>query len=320
MSWPIPEAIDDAGPEGPLFPALSSSHTCAEWTLDAAFEVGASAPAPRSKTFSPSTRISRPDPLKLNEDDYPSAACSAVASVSEAASPAMGGNGNATMPAGDASAQGRSETVSEAASLAVEGKGERNDARWKGVGGVFGGRKRFRRSWARGRRGGRGRASRARESTELYATARGSAVALDSAAWRERDPTHVHDRAYAFPAQRPVGRGGEPQRSNGWSLTDSSTRSRRSTTRNAATRSQRGAVSGWRSRRKARIGAGLHAHRLTPSGIEGRDRFRASVADDCRRAEPSRWSVYAGEGFRVLTTTRVPVLGPGRAVVRAELP
>ena len=88
-------------------------------------------------------------------------------------------------------------------------KRKRNDARWRGVGGVFGGRKRFRRSWARRRRGGWGWAGGARESTELYATARGSAGALVSAAWRERDPTHVHDRAYAFPTQRPVGRGGE---------------------------------------------------------------------------------------------------------------
>ena len=36
---------------------------------------------------------------------------------------------------------------------------------------------------------------------------------------------------------------------------------------------------------------------MTPSGIEGRDRFRASVADDCRWAELSHWSVYGVRGL-----------------------
>ena len=91
-------------------------------------------------------------------------------------------------------------------------RGEPNrkrDARWRGVGGVFGGRDRFRRSRARGRRDGWGWVGGAREATELYATARRSPAALVSAAWRERAPTDVQNRTHAFPIQRPVGRGGE---------------------------------------------------------------------------------------------------------------
>ena len=114
-------------------------------------------------------------------------------------------------------------------------KRRRNTARQRGRGGgVFGGRERFRgcgpsggrkrkrnnarggtrtvrgrRSRARRRRGGWGWAGGARESTELCATARGSPAALVSAAWRERNPTHVQNGAHAFSMQRALGRGSE---------------------------------------------------------------------------------------------------------------
>lgn len=86
-------------------------------------------------------------------------------------------------------------------------KRKRDDGCGTGVGGVFGGRDRFRRCRARRRRGGWGWPAGVRGATEPYATGSRSPAALVSAEWRQRDPTDVHDRTHAFPTQRPVDRG-----------------------------------------------------------------------------------------------------------------
>ena len=139
-----------------------------------------------------------------------SAACSAVASVSEVALPAVAGNGNATMPARESSAEGCSETVSEAAFPGVSRNGNATtpagevSAACSAVATVSGGAGHVGDEVVGdGRAEPAGRRSCTGQLEDLL-------LRLFRPLGASEPRPHVQHGAHAFPTQRPVGRGGEP--------------------------------------------------------------------------------------------------------------